>query len=46
MFDHWQDMQGDPMDKTSKVGIIVTATRTRKGLNPEPFGLDHYYDKL
>jgi len=46
VFDHWQDMQGDPMDKTSKVGIIVTATRTRKGLNPEPFGLDHYYDKL
>jgi len=39
-------MQGDPLDPTSKVGVIVTATRNRKGLAIEPFALDKYLDKL
>jgi len=46
VFDHWQNMQGDPLDKTSKVGQIVTATRKRKGLSEEPFPLDHFLDKM
>jgi len=46
VFDHWQMMQGDPLDPTSKVFEIVRGTRVRKGLAPEPFGLDHYLDKL
>jgi len=46
MFDHWQVMQGDPLDATGQVGKIVAAARKRKGLQEEPFGLDHYYDKL
>jgi len=46
MFDHWQVMQGDPMDLTGQVGKIVAAARKRKGLQEEPFPLDYYYDKL
>jgi elongation factor 2 len=46
IFDHWDIMNGDPLDPESKVGKIVTQTRGRKGLSPEPFGLDKYYDKL
>jgi len=46
VFDHWQNMNGDPLDKTSKVGQIVTDTRKRKGLGEEPFPLDHFLDKL
>jgi elongation factor 2 len=46
VFDHWQAMQGDPLDLESKVGNIITATRKRKGLALEPFSLDKYLDKL
>jgi len=46
VFDHWQNMQGDPVDPTSKVGQIVAASRKRKGLSPAPFPLDYYLDKL
>jgi len=46
MFDHWQIMQGDPLDLTSKVGQIVQVTRSRKGLAQEPFALDKYLDKM
>jgi elongation factor 2 len=46
MFDHWQIMQGDPLDATSKVAQIITTTRQRKGLALEPFSLDKYLDKL
>jgi len=46
VFDHWEPMPGDPFDGESKVGQLVLKTRKRKQLNPEPFGLDHWYDKL
>lgn len=46
MFDHWQIMQGDPLDATSKVFQIVQDTRKRKGLAIEPFSLDKYLDKM
>jgi elongation factor 2 len=46
MFDHWQIMQGDPLDPAQKVGQIVQVTRTRKGLSPAPFPLDQFLDKL
>jgi elongation factor 2 len=45
-FDHWAVMPGDPYDFDSKVGETVLAVRKRKQLNPEPFPLDHWYDKL
>merc|ERR1719283_219118 len=46
VFDHWQQIPDDPMDETTKSGIIVTQTRTRKGLNPVVPALDKYLDKM
>ena len=46
IFDHWGVMQVDPLEPGSKTAEIVTKTRTRKGLSPDPFPLDKYYDKL
>merc|ERR1711904_415231 len=31
VFDHWQIMNGDPLDATSKIGQIVSGIRKRKG---------------
>jgi len=46
VFDHWQAITGNPLDEKSKVGEIVTKTRTRKGLKAQVPGLDNYLDKL
>jgi len=46
VFDHWQMMADDPMDETSKSSVIVTTTRTRKGLNPQIPPLDKFLDKM
>jgi len=46
VFDHWQQMNGDPLDGTSKVGQIVTGIRKRKGLKEEVPALDNYMDRL
>jgi len=46
VFDHWQQMPDDPLDPTTKSGIIVTDTRKRKGLALEVPPLDKYFDKL
>lgn len=46
VFDHWAPVNGDPMDADSKIGEVVRDIRKRKGLNAEPFPLDHWYDKL
>ena len=46
VFDHWQVMQGDPLEVGTKIFEIVKTTRIRKGLAPEPFGLDKYLDKM
>jgi len=46
VFDHWQILPGDPLDATSKPGIVVTATRKRKGLSEGVPPLDKYFDKL
>jgi len=46
VFDHWQQLGGDPLDTTSKAGQIVTATRKRKGLKEGVPALDNYLDKL
>jgi elongation factor 2 len=45
-FDHWETMDGDPLDPKSKVGSIVTTARKRKGLTPCVPPLEHYFDKL
>ncbi|KAA8496522.1 Elongation factor 2 [Porphyridium purpureum] len=46
VFDHWAMMPGDPYDATDKILEIVSGIRTRKGLKPNPPGLDNFYDKL
>jgi len=45
-FDHWEVMEGDPLDSKSKVGSIVTEIRKRKGLTPCVPPLEQYFDKL
>jgi elongation factor 2 len=46
VFDHWETMNGSPLDKGSKLEDIVKGIRTRKGLKPDIPPLDTYYDKL
>merc|ERR1711975_91908 len=42
VFDHWAAVNGDPMDAESKIGVIVRGIRKRKGINDEPFPLEHW----
>jgi len=46
VFDHWQLMNGDPLDPASKIGQIVTGIRVRKGLKEEVPALDNFLDRL
>jgi len=46
VFDHWQVVQGDPLDTASKAHQIVLGVRKRKGLAEEIPPLDRFFDKL
>jgi elongation factor 2 len=46
VFDHWQEMSGNPLEAGNKVYEIVRATRKRKGLPEDLPPLDRYLDKL
>jgi elongation factor 2 len=46
VFDHWQVVNGDPLDPTSKANEIVKAIRKRKGMREDLPPLDEYIDKL
>ncbi|KAJ3546640.1 hypothetical protein NM688_g5495 [Phlebia brevispora] len=46
VFDHWELLNGSPLEKGSKLEDLVVSIRTRKGLKPEIPPLDTYYDKL
>jgi len=46
VFDHWKMMEDDPIDPTSKSGVIVVNTRKRKGLKENVPTIDNYEDKL
>lgn len=46
VFDHWEELGGDPKDASSQGGKICTEIRKRKGLKPEIPGLDNFVDKL
>jgi len=46
VFDHWEELAGDPMEAGSKANDIVEGIRKRKGLKPGVPGLDNFYDKL
>lgn len=46
VFDHWQVIQGDPLDTAGKAYQIVMGVRKRKGLAEEIPPLDRFFDKL
>jgi elongation factor 2 len=46
VFDHWQILQGSPLEEGTKSHKVVTETRKRKGLKEEVEPLDRYMDKL
>ncbi|KAI9363456.1 P-loop containing nucleoside triphosphate hydrolase protein [Zopfochytrium polystomum] len=46
VFDHWQIMNGDVLQKGSKLEELVLGVRKRKGLKVEMPKFDDYYDKL
>ena len=46
VFDHWQVMPGEAEDFTTKPGLVVAATRKRKGLAEAIPALDKFLDKL
>jgi elongation factor 2 len=46
VFDHWEEMSGDPLDEGTKANIIVEGIRKRKGLKPGIPALDHFTDKM
>jgi len=46
VFDHWDELQGDPLEVDSQANKVVEKTRKRKGLKPGIPPLEHYVDKL
>ncbi|ESN98677.1 hypothetical protein HELRODRAFT_185027 [Helobdella robusta] len=46
VFDHWQILNGDPFEPSSKPYAVVTETRKRKGLKEGVPPLDNFFDKL
>lgn len=46
VFDHWEELNGDPLEAGSKVEGIVQAIRDRKGLKGGIPTLDNFLDKL
>merc|ERR1712066_120243 len=46
VFDHWEVINSDPHEPSTKSYEIVTATRKRKGLPEGIPPLDRFYDKL
>ncbi|XP_063956133.1 translation elongation factor 2-like [Lytechinus pictus] len=46
VFDHWEKMNDDPLDPTTKSGAIVTGIRKRKGSQENVPSLDKYLDKM
>jgi elongation factor 2 len=46
VFDHWEQVPGDPYENASKGGQLVETIRKRKGLKFGIPGLDNFIDKL
>jgi len=46
VFDHWEQLNGDPFEAGTTAGKIVADTRKRKGLKAEIPALDNFVDKL
>jgi len=46
VFDHWQEINSDPFEATSKAGQLVNEIRKRKGLKPGIPDISEFLDKL
>lgn len=46
VFDHWQILQGDPLEPGTKPNQVVLETRKRKGLKEGVPALDNFLDKM
>lgn len=46
VFDHWEQLNGDPMEVDSKANVLVEQIRKRKGLKQGIPALDNFVDKL
>ena len=46
VFGHWQLVEGDPRDPSTRAGQLVLAVRRRKGLKEEIPSLNDLVDKL
>ena len=46
VFDHWEEVSGDPFEPSSKAGQMVDTIRKRKGLKPGIPELENFLDKL
>jgi len=46
VFDHWEKINSDPLEKGSKMEEQVKGIRKRKNLKEDIPGLDNFYDKL
>nr|UXY86762.1 elongation factor EF-2 [Cryptomonas paramecium] len=46
VFDHWQIIQGNPLDKTDKSFELVRSIRKRKGMKDDIPTIDVFYDKI
>jgi len=46
VFDHWEQLNGDPMEVDSKANELVERIRKRKGLKPGVPDLTNFVDKL
>ncbi|VDN03101.1 unnamed protein product [Thelazia callipaeda] len=46
VFDHWQVLQGNPLEPNTKPAQIVAEIRKRKGLKEQIPGLDSFLDKM
>ncbi|AEA38803.1 elongation factor EF-2 (nucleomorph) [Cryptomonas paramecium] len=46
VFDHWQIIQGNPLDKTDKSFELVKNIRKRKGMKDDIPTIDVFYDKI
>lgn len=46
VFDHWGQLESDPLEIGSKANVIVETIRQRKGMKAGIPGLEHFHDKL
>lgn len=46
VFDHWEILQGNPLEKGSKLEELIKGIRKRKNIKEEMPGFEHYYDKI